>query len=47
MEQDTFRTFTHTIKGGLVDAQTDITNPAFSVIVAAKADLEQVYAPQP
>lgn len=47
MEQDTFRTFTHTVKGGLVSAQTDITNPAFSVIVAAKADLEQVYAPQP
>jgi hypothetical protein len=47
MEQDTFRTFTHTVKGGLVGAQTDITNPAFSIIVSAKADLEQVYAPQP
>ena len=47
MEQDTFRTFTHTVKAGLVEAQDSITDPVFAVIVAAKADLAAVYAPQP
>ena len=47
MEQDTFRTFTHTVKGGLVAAQDSITDPVFAVVVAAKADLAAVYNPQP
>jgi hypothetical protein len=47
MEQDTFRTFTHTVKTGLVEAQDSITDPVFAVIVVAKADLAAAYAPQP
>lgn len=47
MEQDTFRTFTHTVKAGLVEAQDSITDPVFAVIVAAKAALAAVYDPQP
>jgi hypothetical protein len=47
MEQDTFRTFTHTVKAGLVEAQDSITDPVFAAVVAAKADLAAVYAPQP
>lgn len=47
MEQDTFRAFTHTVKGGLVEAQDSITDPVFAAVVAAKADLAAVYDPQP
>lgn len=47
MEQDTFRTFTHTVKAGLVEAQGSITDPVFAVIVAEKAALAAVYDPQP
>lgn len=47
MEQDTFRAFTHTVKGGLVYAQDSITDPVFAAVVAAKADLAAVYNPQP
>lgn len=47
MEQDTFRTFTHTVKGGLVEVQDSITDPVFAAVVAAKADLAAVYDPQP
>lgn len=47
MEQDTFRTFTHTVKAGLVEAQDNITDPVFAVIVAAKSALAAVYDPQP
>lgn len=47
MEQDTFRTFTHTVKAGLVEAQDSITDPVFAAVVDAKADLAAVYNPQP
>jgi hypothetical protein len=47
MEQDTFRTFTHTVKGGLVEAQDSITDPVFAAVIAAKADLANAYVPQP
>jgi hypothetical protein len=47
MEQDTFRTFTHTVKAGLVESQDSITDPVFAVIVAGKAALAAVYDPQP
>jgi hypothetical protein len=47
MEQDTFRTFTHTVKGAIVAAQDSITDPVFAVVVSARPDLVAAYAGQP
>ena len=45
MEQSDFRTFTHIVKGGLVDYQPEIANPLFKTLMDAQALLEEAYAP--
>jgi hypothetical protein len=45
MEENEFKSFTHIVKAGSMEAHDSITDPVFAAILSAKAELDTIYSP--